>query len=65
MKSIGAWFNKKFVAKTGQPEETDDGPSPTEDFIEEQKQSNYPQDFTAYGGRNSAHTREGRFSDRG
>ena len=34
---IGAWFNKKFVAKTSQPGEADDGPSPGTDFVEEQK----------------------------
>jgi hypothetical protein len=60
MKSFGAWISKKFVQKTNQPGEADDGPSPVDDFLEEQKQ-----DFTAYGGSGSAQTREGRFSARG
>ena len=67
---IGAWFNKKFVAKTNQPgEEDDDGPSPMDDeFAEEQKVAGgAPENFTAYsGGRTQPQPgqRESRFSDR-
>ena len=42
---IGAWFNKKFVAKTNQPGENDDGPSGGSG-----EEDNGQQDFTGYSG---------------